>query len=371
MKDRVLRFIERTSAGDLDPRIHEGEFVRLALDVFAWQFDHVAAYRRFCEARGVRPGHVDSLAEIPAMPTDAFKGPLLPPEEIGEAGCIFESSGTTRGKERRSRHALRDTDTYRASALRWFDAMVLPDRPGTMTTLVLGPTAATHPRSSLGRMFSWCMEEHAMETLAAFDAEGRLDLDRAIDFLAATARGSKPVLILAVTSALTALFHELRHRDLALRLPADSRIVDTGGRKGGPTLSSRAILKAAWTRLHVPAWACINEYGMTEMLSQFYDDCLRTRVDGGLAPRVKVGPPWCRTRILDPSDLSERAEGEAGLLAHFDLANWDSVSSLLTLDWGRKNGRGFEMLGRAPMAEARGCSQLLAEVGAPEGAGSW
>lgn len=359
MKDRVLQFIERSMASREADRPTEQEFSELALQVFERQFELVVPYRRFCEARGVRPGDARSVEQIPAIPSDLFKHPLIL-EPSGPNALLFESSGTTAGPEKRSRHLLSDPDTYRASALSWFSHMVLPDRPGPMQILVLGPSAASHPRSSLGQMFSWCVEEFGGDVLFTFDDEGGLALDPAIHFLLEAEKATQPVMILAVTTALTRVFNELRQRRLALRLPADSRIVDTGGPKGGPCLSAKGVLKAAWTRLHIPAWACINEYGMTEMLSQFYDDAMLSRVDGSLVARSKLSPPWCHTRVVAPGDLSPLAPGEVGLLAHFDLANWETVSALQTLDSGKQNGRGYALLGRAPLAETRGCSQLLA-----------
>lgn len=353
IESRVLEFIEHP--GD------EAAFATLALDVFAAQYEHVPMYRRFCDARGVRPERVSSWEAIPALPADAFKHGLC---AIAAPAHVFSSSGTTSSPDLRSHHALSSLTTYRASALRWFDAMVLADAPGSLAVLVLGPTAPSHPSSSLGQMFTWCMERSTNgTTLAALDADGRADIAAALAWLDERASESAPVLVLSVSSALTALIEAIRHRGTAIRLPADSRVVDTGGRKGADRVMSPAgLLKAAWRCLHVPAYLCVNEYGMTEMLSQFYDDALESRVAGRLSKRAKIAPPWVRTRIVDPATLEPVAAGEPGLLRHLDLANWESVSALQTLDIGRAVGRGFELRGRAEGAEARGCSALVAEV---------
>ena len=101
---------------------------------------------------------------------------------------------------------------------------------------------------------------------------------------------------------------------------------------------------------------------MTEMLSQFYDDALASRFDGRFVPRSKLGPAWVRTTIVDPDTLQPVTGSGTGILRHLDLAGWDSVACLQTLDLGRARGRGFELLGRAAGAEARGCSQLLEEI---------
>lgn len=353
IESRILEFIDQQ--GD------EGELTSLALDVFALQYDRIPIYRRFCELRRARPGKVSSWEAIPALPADAFKHGLC---QIAAPVRVFSSSGTTAGPDARSRHALASLATYRASALRWFDTMVLADAPGPLSVLVLGPTAPSHPSSSLGQMFSWCIERCSNgTTLAALDADGHADIDAALVWLDQRSAESTPVLILSVSSALTALFEAIRSRGTSIRLPADSRIVDTGGRKrNAHVMSTAGLMKAAWRWLHVPAYLYVNEYGMTEMLSQFYDDALESRVAGRLSKRAKIAPPWVRTRIVDPVTLEPVAAGETGLLRHLDLANWESVSALQTLDLGRAVGRGFELLGRAEGAEARGCSALVAEV---------
>jgi hypothetical protein len=66
--------------------------------------------------------------------------------------------------------------------------------------------------------------------------------------------------------------------------------------------------------------------------------------------------------VVSPVTLEPLARGERGLLRHFDLANVGSVSALQTEDVGVEVGVGFEILGRASGAEARGCALLLEQV---------
>ena len=373
MHEAVSRFIANSSTGPAS----DYEFEQLALEIFRHQYEGRPMYRRLCQARGVSPETVHSWTAIPAVPADVFKethSPSTPeaaPDNLN-GPHVFLSSGTSAGTDRRSRHELSTLSTYKLSALTHFRRMVLPDDPGRFSTLVLGPTAETHPQSSLGQMFTWCIEEFASETdLQAFDSDGNVDTDAALAWLEDQAAASEPILVLAISSGLTAVIDALRTRGSRLRLPADSRIVDTGGRKGGRTLSAKGLLKAAWNFLHVPAYASVNEYGMTEMLSQFYDDALLRRHEGDLGPRAKVGPAWTRTVVVDPATLEPVPVGETGILRHVDLANWETFAALQTLDLGRVSGRGFEILGRAAGAESRGCSHLIAAVrqasiGSPE-----
>jgi hypothetical protein len=101
----------------------------------------------------------------------------------------------------------------------------------------------------------------------------------------------------------------------------------------------------------------VNQYGMTELGSQFHDSVLRFPSE----PRRKLGPPWTRVRCLDPETGVECAPGAPGRIAILDLANTGSVCAVQTADLGQRRGDGFEVVGREAGAEARGCS-LAAEA---------
>ena len=63
-----------------------------------------------------------------------------------------------------------------------------------------------------------------------------------------------------------------------------------------------------------------------------------------------------RTRAIDPLTGQSVPEGQPGILVHTDLANHNSVLSILTEDLGVIADGGFQLLGRAEGAEAKGCS---------------
>jgi hypothetical protein len=52
------------------------------------------------------------------------------------------------------------------------------------------------------------------------------------------------------------------------------------------------------------------------------------------------------------------ADGKTGLIRVFDLANVFSVAAIQTEDLGIRRGGGFELIGRARLAEPRGCSLM-------------
>jgi hypothetical protein len=338
-----------------------GRFDDLALAVFRFQYEGNEPYRRFCDRRGRHPGNVAAWDEIPAVPTAAFKHADLRVAGL-PAGATFRTSGTTLGTGLRGRHHVADPSIYRAAALRHFRDYVLPDgaRPAL---LVVAPPFAEEPESSLCRMIDWIAAD-LVAGPARYFVHGR-DLDER--GLAAALRESEPrrepVLVCGVTHALIRFLDFCRSEGLRFRLPYASRIVDTGGTKGrSRPMSRNGLLRACWDVFGVPGYHVANEYGMTEMCSQFYDDSIRNHFAGRKRDRAKIGPPWVRTRVVSPATLEPVGRGERGLLRHLDLANVASVSALQTEDVGVETGEGFEILGRAEGADERGCALLLEDV---------
>jgi acyl-CoA synthetase (AMP-forming)/AMP-acid ligase II len=141
-----------------------------------------------------------------------------------------------------------------------------------------------------------------------------------------------------------------------LALPTGSRVMETGGFKGHSRELPRKELHAALAgSLGLAPERIVNQYGMTELGSQFYDSVLVDR-DGA---RRKLGPPWVRVRLIDPESGAEAQQGKPGMIQVHDLANTGSVASIQTADLGRSidgSPPGFEVLGRLAGAEERGCS---------------
>jgi len=133
--------------------------------------------------------------------------------------------------------------------------------------------------------------------------------------------------------------------------------MDTGGAKGTRTGVDRRAIVAGFERvLGVPATHVVNEYGMAELGSQFYEDTLLAAHEGRPPePGYRIAP-WVRTRVLDPATMDECPEGTPGLLVHYDLATWDTPLAIQTEDVGRRIGDRLILHGRLPEAERRGCS---------------
>lgn len=346
--DRVLAFIADPAADC---------FEDLALAIFAHQFTHCAAYRDFATRRGATPATVGDWRAVPAVPIVAFKHADL---TCGPPQRLFRSSGTTQGIETRSRHLLPDLRLYRAAALSGLRRFLFPDVERMRIVSLIAPSDEL-PESSLAQMVAWALAAFTDEGTYAARADG-IDLDRCLATLTASERDGRPLAILTTSGALIRVLDAMRERGRCVRLPHGSRLMDTGGDKGAPRqLSRHGLLHAVWTAFAIPGYFVVNEYGMAELSSQYYDSALADRVAGRYAPRRKCGPHWARARILDPLTLAPAAPGQVGLLCHVDLANAGSAMAILSEDLAVAVADGFELRGRAPGAEARGCSLAAAQ----------
>jgi hypothetical protein len=351
-------------------------FEELASRVFDWQFRSNPVYRRFAEGRGVSPASLRSWADAPAVPAAAFKELPLVSGDPARVQRVFRTSGTTRG--RRGEHHVTSIGLYEASLLPTFRKHVVPD--GRITFLSLVPFPEAQPDSSLSAMVGAAMRAFGAEGSAWFADTQSVDFAGFERALVAAERARHPVLLIGTAFAFVHWMDVSAHcKPSRFRLPHGSRVLETGGFKGRSRVVSREELYGALAeRLGIGAEWIVNEYGMTELLSQYYEPGVgRAPAPGAsladtLAARRLVPPPWLRFRVLDPTTLGPVPDGEPGLIAHFDLANVGSVAALLTEDLGFRDGAGLKLLGRTPGAEPRGCSvaidELLTAAGGARGA---
>jgi hypothetical protein len=334
-------------AEGVDSPADDARFEALALALFRLQYERGAAYRRLCDVFGVDPRKVRRWQDVPAVPTGAFKEAriaIFPPEATVRTFRTSGSTTDTRGELQLDTLAL-----YDASLLETFGAFLRPERE-PIRFLVLAPSAGEAPDSSLSYMFARAMAVFGTADSRFCVRDGEWDPDALAGELA-TVRA--PVLLTGTAFAFVHLLDRLDARGVELSLPAGTRVMETGGFKGRSRELTRAELHGAiGARLGVPAARIVNQYGMCELGSQFYEPSLRT----GVASDVKFVPPWVRTRTVDPATLEDVAPGEAGLLVHFDLANTGSALAVMTSDLGVRVEGGFRVVGRLRGAEARGCS---------------
>jgi hypothetical protein len=384
------------------PLREDAAFDALALELFVLQFKHNAAYRKICEARGLTPGVVEHWTQIPAVPTAVFKELELTCLAPGERTTVFHSSGTTEQKPSRHFHSPESLKVYEASLIPWFARCVVPDfgfRISDFGLVILTPQPVQAPHSSLVHMFETVRQKLGGASVPALSSRrsrwgdkggsraeflGRIAADGSwtLDFAAVlktlykTNEQNHPLILLGTAFSFVHLLDFLAEQDLRFQLPAGSRVMETGGYKNRSRSMPKTELHQFITeRLGIPSSRIICEYGMSELSSQAYDlgalasrrrvSSLCSEQDAGVTPALPgpvtrhfCFPPWVRLQIISPETGHEVADGETGLIRIYDLANVFSVMAIQTEDLGIHYGRGFELIGRAQLAEPRGCSLM-------------
>ncbi|HEY7473338.1 MAG TPA: hypothetical protein VIE68_13445 [Gemmatimonadota bacterium] len=348
--------LEAIGRGWDDP-LGDAAFDRLARDVFAHQFRFNPVYRQFCLLQGVSaPADVDDWRRIPFVPTGAFKVGRWATFPEDRERVAFRTSGTTGpapGVHRFETLALYNAAIV-SSARRW----LVPDRD-RIRCLFLSPEPREAPGSSLVHMFAVFREAlGAPGTMflraGGESAHGASVLTAAIERMT---RDDGPLLI---AGAALAFHHALAGIEADRTLPTGSRVMVTGGFKGRRvSIDAESLAETIERRLGVARDFQSSEYGMTELSTQYYDARLRRALgaDGSEPGPGFVVPPWARVRIIEPTDGQEVGDGVEGAIVHYDLANRGSAIALQTSDLGARTGpSAFELRGREPGAEARGCS---------------
>lgn len=331
----------------------------LMLRSFRRQVETIPPYGAYVRHLGIEPASVTRWQDIPPVPCSAFKSHDLTAAPGGDGkGVLFETSGTTISQPGRVR--LSDTSLYEASLRKNFERHLLPDGP-RLRAVVFGPSAADAPHSSLWFMVDHVARVFGLEPLYVV-LQGDPRWKAADDAIRLGMEKGEPLLLLGTTLLFMAYFERLRILGASFQLPAGSRAMDTGGAKGQIAEFTRAEVEETFERgLGIPPSHVVNEYGMAEMGSQFYDDTLLAAHERREAIPGKHVPPWVRTRVLDPETMDELPPGEPGVLVHYDLANLEVPLAIQTEDIGRRIGDRLILEGRLLGAESRGCSLAYEE----------
>lgn len=346
----------------------EESFNLFALELFALQFEHNPAYRKLCAAQKIFPEHIENWRQIPPVPTSAFKELELSSLDPDERTVVFHSSGTTGQRPSRHFHNPDSLAIYELSLKEWFFECTLPgsDIPLELGILTPSPGQAVH--SSLVYMFEILrksLEPSASAFLGRVNADDswQLDCPGIIALLQECQTSQKPVLLLGTAFSYVHLLDDLKGRGLQFDLPPRSLALETGGYKGRSRELSKCELRSRIAHyLGIHSQRVVEEYGMSELSSQAYSLAgtdSESSDSENLARRL-IFPPWARVQIISPETGQDVAPGQTGLIRVVDLANVYSVMAIQTEDLGIRHERGFECLGRAPLAQARGCS-LMAE----------
>ncbi len=362
----------------------EDHFNHLALSLFDLQFSVVIPYRRFCESRNISPDNIRHWKEIPSLPTSAFKELELSSLKAEERTHVFYSSGTTEQIPSRHFHHAESLAIYEASLLPWFQKHLLGDWDDLAENELIGPMdqpgyifltppPALAPHSSLVHMFETIRRElGSPDSLFTGKLDEQkswsLDLDQTLFAIRKSMCANRPVAIFGTAFSFVHLLDHFAANNMRYRLAAGSRVLETGGYKGRSRSMPKAELHQLITKhLGIPDSHIVCEYGMSELSSQAYDRAVEfdpISETKNLKLKTKASrsfrfPPWTRGQIISSETNREVGEGETGLIRIIDLANVFSILALQTEDLGIRRGDRLELVGRASLAEPRGCSLMV------------
>lgn len=319
----------------MNGEMSEDVFNGLAVELYHFQRARNRPYRNYCEEAA--PAQVENWREIPAVPQSAFRLAALRVFPEGATVRTFHTSGTT--GEGFGSHHFCSLRAYEASIVAGWRSLKIP----LVRRLMLVPTASAAPHSSLSYMMS------TLGGACFWSPAGILDV---AGLRSAPAEAVEPVMLVGTALTFLHLFDELD--GATLRLPAGSCALETGGYKGsGRELRKSDLYELFARHLGLDVEDIYNEYGMTELSSQFYARGLHG---------LHRGPSWTRAVVIDPETGGFSEDGEVGLLRIYDLANIGSVIGIETRDLAVQREGGFELIGRDPAALPRGCSRSADEL---------
>lgn len=297
--------------------------------------------------------HATALDEIPYLHAGVFKHLRLASGEPAR-GRTLVSSGTG-GTQ--SRIAL-DAEGARLQAMSSRAILTEHIGPELAPLLVLDQSSALRSRDAIPARIAAAMavQPFATETHFVLDSGGAVDWSR----VSAAVAKSEHVRVYAITSLLWTAWTETMPDAVRAEL-GRVRIdfVHSGGwkkleaiRVDRPTLD-RSLLGAA-----APGSRVVDFYGLVEQNGILFPLC-----DAGF----RHAPLWSEVIVRDPFTLRMLNESEGLLQLMNPLARGVPSHSVLTEDVGRvvlgdcpcgRRGRRFELIGRLPKAEVRGCANV-------------
>nr|MBS0037094.1 acyl transferase [Saprospiraceae bacterium] len=311
-------------------------FNECALKVFNFQSRYNPLYVEFIELLQANLSVIDHYSKIPCMPVDFFKHRIIKAGKWNEK-MVFKSSGTT--GQKRSHHYVNSPKWYSEVCVNTFESIYGPMEDYQWIGLL--PNYIQQKDSSLVYMVSEFINRSENSKccglFSGIDESFKKVLNCAVE-------SDKKTVLIGVSFALLDLA-EIRE----CLLTDNFIVMETGGMKGRRREMTRLELHRTLSeslgldRIH-------SEYGMTEIFSQAYSE------GNGLfspGPLMRV----ITREINDPLSLEKM--GKAGGINIIDLANYDTLPFISTMDIGvlRENNQ-FEVMGRLDGSEMRGCNLM-------------
>jgi hypothetical protein len=305
--------------------------------VYRYQAERSTVYRSFVESFGLNEKSDLQIEEIPLLPIEAFKHKALTIDELN-ADLTFMSSGT--GSMSRSTHHILDKEVYKKSISKEFYRHFPADQYSVLCHM---PGYSNNLHSSL----VW-MSNHLIESdgsgLSKFLPHNNEEIENHLERIM---KANKiPVLFGAAFGILDLIDSGLNN------FPESLEVIETGGMKTFRREISKQELRMRISEgFNIPHQQIHSEYGMCELLSQFY----------AIGSEWFQSPHWVHVTIRKGENPQEICEaGEEGKIGVIDLANLHSCSFVLTEDRGIMGEDGkFKVLGRWNPENLRGCNFMI------------
>jgi phenylacetate-coenzyme A ligase PaaK-like adenylate-forming protein len=314
--------------------VNNENFDEIALQIFQFQANQNPVYQDYLRFLKVAPENIHSIYQIPFLPIELFKNHIVLCKNL-KTERIFTSSGTTGSQT--SQHHIVNTEFYIEISKRIIEQIY--QNLENYHLLALLPSYLERNNSSLVFM----VESFMQKTLSpsGFYLHNFEQLHKDLIELKSQ---HKKVLLIGVTFALL---------DFAEQYPDDYKeiiVIETGGMKGK---------RKEMIREEVHEYLCKqmnleeihSEYGMTELLSQFY-----STKNGIFLPN-----PFAKVLLRETNDpFSLQNLPKNGGINLIDLANIHSCSFLETKDLGKLLPDGtFQIVGRFDNSDIRGCNLMI------------
>lgn len=312
---------------------------------------HCVEYRNIV---GETPLAANSATSLPYLAVRLFKQFSLSSVAQDEIFRVLQSSGTT-GQVPARVVLDKATSARQSKALvkimqsvlgKQRLPMLIIDSPSVLSDKALSARAAgIQGLAFFGRKPVYALNDDMslnLEAIQAFQAQ----------------HSKTPVLLFGFTFMVWEYFvHALRVNNLNLHLPHGKLIHSGGWKKLAHKQVSNRTFKAELNQL-CGITQVHNFYGMAEQVGTVFLECEKG---------VLHAPLLADIIIRDPYTLAEQTMGEPGLIQVLSsIPSSYPGFSLLTEDLGRilgedscscgRKGKFFEVLGRLPKAEVRGCS---------------
>lgn len=360
LQDNILKFIQKYATTTAREN-YEEDFNTLALTVFSYQFEHNFPYRKYAQSKFKTPLTVTCWEDIPTLPIQAFKNFDLSTVGLNDIEDIFTSSGTS-DSQNRSKNYHPNFEVWDSSMKNGFKKYVLPDREN-IQILSLFPGIESNPHSSLSRYVSQAVSFFGTADSHIFVDQDGIDYSSVVMEIQRAEKNNTSIMLLGASFSFVYLLDYLSSHHLTFFLSEKSIIFDTGGFKGKTReINQDKFYNQIQEVFHIKRSQIINMYGMTEVSSQCYDQNILHTSSNQPISYSKAAPAWVKIQVLSFDTLQPVGKGERGLLAFYDLSNWNSCMAILTEDIAIQNDTGFVLQGRANGSESKGCSIALDEL---------